>query len=48
MRAILRVLVAIVAGAARAVLRWVETWYFDDDVRDLIEPMDPGDAGGAA
>lgn len=39
---------AIVTGAARVVLHWGETWYFDDDVRDLIEPMDAADAGDAA
>ena len=31
-----------------ALLHWVEAWYFDDDVRDLIEPVDSDDVGGAA
>lgn len=30
------------------ILRWIEDWYFDDDVRDLVEPVDTDDAGGAA
>lgn len=42
-----RVLIIVVVPA-RAILHWVETWYFNDGVRDLIEPIDADDAGGTA
>ena len=33
---------------SRAGLHSVQAWYFDDSVRDLIEPVDADDAGKGA